>query len=65
MSNLAEKHEELLSPREFNKKRPEIGLGSVYDALRNGKIRHIRIGRKYLIPASEVDGWPARESGRI
>jgi excisionase family DNA binding protein len=36
-----------------------IARNGVYSALRNGKIPHIRIGRRFVIPCTAVDAWLA------
>ena len=54
----------LLTPEEFR----QIGLGggvgrnSIYELIRSNRIRHVKIGRKILIPSSEVHDFPAREA---
>ena len=55
----------LLSPREFKAKVPKVGLKSVYDAIEEGRIKHLRVGRKILILGSEVRDWPRREAERV
>ena len=63
MSKVAENSsDQLLTPRQFKKKRPEVGLNSIYRAIEEERIRHLRIGRKILILASEVEDWPRREA---
>jgi excisionase family DNA binding protein len=39
-----------------------IGRSSVYEFLRAGKIRHLKVGRKILILASELAEFPQREA---
>jgi excisionase family DNA binding protein len=34
-----------------------ISRNGVYAGLRNGKIPHIRIGRRFVIPKAAVDSW--------
>ena len=36
-----------------------IARNGVYSALRSGKIPHIRIGRRFVIPRAAVDAWLA------
>jgi excisionase family DNA binding protein len=36
-----------------------IARNSVYDALRSGKIPHVRVGRRFLIPKTAVKAWLA------
>lgn len=58
---LHEKIKPFLSPREFHRAmHGAIGLSAVYDALRANHIKSLRLGRKYLIPASEVGDFPRR-----
>lgn len=38
-----------------------IGLNSTYDLLRSGRLKHIRVGRRILIPAREVEAFLERE----
>lgn len=40
----------------------KIGKNSFYGLLHNGRIKSIRIGRKFLIPRSELTDFPAREA---
>ncbi len=39
-----------------------IGRNAIYQAVNEGRIRHIRVNRKILILSSEVEGWPMREA---
>ena len=39
-----------------------IGRNSVYDLLRANRIKHLKVGRKILIPSSEVTGFIERET---
>lgn len=39
-----------------------IGRNAIYQAINEGRIRHIRVNRKILILSSEVEGWPMREA---
>ena len=44
-----------------------ISRNGVYTALRNGKIPHIRIGRRFVIPKAAVESWfqsIGRQSGQ-
>ena len=53
----------LVSPKKFhNCFGGGIGLNSIYEGVKSNRIRHIKIGRKILIPASEVEAWPLREA---
>ena len=40
-----------------------IARNGVYSALRSGKIPHIRIGRRFVIPRAAVDAWLASPNG--
>ena len=53
----------LLSPAEFHGcLNGAVGASSIYEAVRSNRIKHIRLGRKILILASEVEAWPLREA---
>jgi excisionase family DNA binding protein len=41
----------------------ELGLGrtSVYNLLRTGELRHVRVGRRIIVPAAEVERFLAGE----
>ncbi len=55
----------LLSPAEFyNCFGGMVGKSSIYEALKGNRIKHIKLGRKILILASEVEAWPLREAER-
>ena len=63
MHKIAENDQEkLLTPREFKARVPKVGLRSIYSAIEEKRIQHLRLGRKILILASEVDDWPRREA---
>ena len=32
-----------------------IGRGTVYDLLRSGQLRSVRVGRRIIVPSAEVD----------
>ena len=55
----------LLTPEEFRviAFQEAIGINSLYQLIRTNRIKHIRIGRKILIPKSEIDDFPQREAG--
>jgi excisionase family DNA binding protein len=54
-----------ISPEEFREATGgAIGLHSIYRGLENGDIRSLRIGRKYLIPRSEVTAFFEREASK-
>ena len=40
-----------------------MGSNSIYELIRASRIKHIRIGRKILIPRSEVEEFARREAG--
>ncbi len=40
----------------------KIGKNSFYGLLHSGRIKSVRIGRKFLIPRSELTDFPAREA---
>lgn len=51
----------LLTPDEFRDALGSaIGRGSIYELLRAGRIRHVKLGRKILIPRSEVEAFIER-----
>ena len=52
----------LLTPDEFiTEMGGAIGRNSVYGLLKAGRIRNIRVGRKIVIPRSEVQDFITRE----
>lgn len=54
----------LLTPDEFRAALGgNLGRQAIYQLLTSGSIRHIRVGRKFLIPRSEVEEWPDRAAG--
>jgi excisionase family DNA binding protein len=66
MQTVAEPHENtkpLLTPDEFwEGMQKVIGRNSLYGLIQAGRIKHIRVGRKILIPRSELTDFPVRES---
>ena len=38
----------------------KVGLNSLYDAIRRGQIKSFKIGRKILVPTSEVEDYVKR-----
>lgn len=53
----------LLTPDEFRcALGGAIGRGNIYELIRAGRIRHVRLGRKILVPRSEVDAFVEREA---
>lgn len=58
-----EKAKSLLTPDEFwAGLQKVIGRGSLYSLIQAGRIKHIRVGRKILIPRSELTEFPLREA---
>lgn len=54
----------LLTPDEFRDALGgAIGRGSIYELVRAGRIRSVRLGRKILIPITEVNAFIEREAG--
>ena len=52
----------LLSPDEFLKEmQGTIGRNSVYGLIQANRIKHVRLGRKILIPRSELTDFLVRE----
>ena len=50
-----------LTPKEFKSETGNvIGTNNLYALLQAKEIRCIRLGKKYLIPASEVQDFPRR-----
>ena len=41
-----------------------IGRNTLYGLVRANRIRHVRLGRKILIPAKEVTDFPDREANK-
>lgn len=53
----------LLTPDEFRDElKNTIGRNSIYELLATGRIKHLKLGRKILIPASEIEAFPSREA---
>lgn len=42
-----------------------IGRNTLYELVRANRIRHVRLGRKILIPAAEVTDFPEREASLV
>ena len=60
------KYKHFLSPVElYNCYGGTIGKSSIYEALKGNRIKHIKLGRKILILASEIEAWPLREAERV
>lgn len=61
MSIVAQTQPTFLTAHEFHQAfEGKVGLASIYEAMRTGEIKHVRLGRKLLILASEVRDWPLR-----
>lgn len=60
----AEAHQaRVLTPREFHIAiGGVVGINRIYELLRSNRLRHVRIGSRYLILSSEVDDFFAREA---
>lgn len=56
-----------LTPDEFRSVALDdtIGRASLYQLIRADRVKHIRVGRKILIPRSEVTEFAKREAGTI
>lgn len=52
----------LLTVKQFKAARPEIGEGTVRAWIREGRIRTVRVGRRILIPGTEVQDLIERET---
>jgi len=53
----------LLTPDEFRDALGgAIGRGSIYELVRVGRVRSVRLGRKILIPSAEVSAFIEREA---
>lgn len=65
MQTVAEQSENakpLLSPEEFIKAmQGTLGRNSVYGLIQANRIKHLRLGRKILIPRSELTDFLVRE----
>jgi excisionase family DNA binding protein len=56
----------LLSPAVFHARlEGAVGKSSIYEAVKGNRIKHLKLGRKILILASEVEAWPLREAERV
>ena len=55
----------LLTPEEFRTVAlgGTIGRNSIYELIRANRIKHVKVGRKILIPRSEARDFPQREAG--
>lgn len=55
-------HKPLLTPDEFREALGNtIGRSSIYELLKTGRIKFVRIGRRILIPQNEVETFVQRE----
>jgi excisionase family DNA binding protein len=41
-----------------------IGMNKVYELISQGKIPHVKVGRKYIIPKEALENW-LKESAAI
>jgi len=39
-----------------------VGRDTAYSLVAEGRVRHLRVGRKVLIPRSEIEGFAEREA---
>lgn len=39
-----------------------LGRNTTYDLLRSGRLRSVRVGRRFVIPRSEIDAFLEREA---
>ncbi len=63
MSNVAETNKPLLNIREFHSELGgAYGINALYNAAAVGKLKTVRVGRKVLIPRSEVEAFIQREA---
>ena len=61
---MATQTEEWLSPTEFlDRNRGRFGRNSLYNWLAEGKLPHVQIGRKILIPSDAFDRMLAGQAG--
>jgi excisionase family DNA binding protein len=51
----------LLTVQAFQRELGSLGRDTIYQLIREGRIRSISIGRKILIPRSELEAWITRE----
>ena len=65
MVNEIEQLKPLLTPEEFRTVAlgGTIGRNSIYELIRANRIKHVKVGRKILIPRSEAQDFPEREAG--
>ena len=65
MSKVAEKLKPLLSIKELHAELGKAyGINALYNAAAVGKLKTVRVGRKVLVPRSEVEAFIQRESGQ-
>jgi excisionase family DNA binding protein len=51
----------LLSVPGFQRELGSLGRDTIYQLVREGRIRSVRVGRKILIPRSELEAFIERE----
>lgn len=53
----------LISPDEFwRAMQGSIGRNVIYNLCKEGRIKNVKIGKKFLIPRSELTDFPQREA---
>ena len=63
VAELSENAKPLLTPDEFwGEMQKVIGRNSLYGLIQANRIKHIRVGRKILIPRSELTDFALREA---
>lgn len=64
MSKLAEAKPLLTIPELYAEYGGAYGINNLYNAAAAGKLRSVRVGRKVLIPRSEIEAFIQRESAK-
>lgn len=54
-TRLTEPPREFLTPRQFRERHRNYTRGKLYEDCRLGRLPHVRIGRKVLIPSDALD----------
>lgn len=52
----------LLTVAQFRAARPEIGQRTIYEWMHAGRLKTVRVGRRFLIPSTELDDLIERET---
>lgn len=56
-------YQKALTPRQFYEAIEKIiGINTIYDLVRTGRLRSVKIGNRRLIPVSEIHAFFERES---